>query len=890
MLKTGERLGPYEIVGELGAGGMGRVYKARDTRLNRAVAIKILSGRLTNDPEFHDRFQREARAISALDHPRICPLHDVGVYRGAAFLVMPFLEGETLADRLTRGAMPLAEVLSVAIDIGDALDAAHSAGIIHRDVKPGNIMLTKSGARLLDFGLSKIASVATADDAAQLPTVPVTGTAHGVILGTPQYMSPEQLTSGQADARGDLFALGAVIYEMATGQCAFAGSSSAIVIAAILDFEPPPVSRARTSIPAAVDHIVARCLRKDRMQRWQTARDLVAELKWVAASAASASLAAAAAPAPRRNSRAIATVSTLAAGAAFFLGIAIGQRRTSGIDQVINETRLEQLTANPDEQPVYGAAISPDGKFLAYTDASGLYLRLTDSGDTRPVPVPDGWRFWDVSWFPDSTRLLVTGEPATGAPLSLFAVATIGGPPRKLQDDAWRAAVAPDGSAIVFIRTRYPIRDVWMMGAGGENAHRIVAGNQDDTFWQVGWSPDSRRVVVGKTSGAAGELSSVLESRNRDGGAPAVLMSSPRLFQNWRGVLPFAWLRNGGLVFAMREPEPNEATSNLWRVDIAERNGVPHPSQPRRLTQLGSDDVRDLRATADGGRLSFLRERHQMDVYVAPFDAALRRVGDARRLTFDDRDDQPGGWTPDGTQMVFQSWRAGSIDIFRQRVDAIPAEPLVVAPGADMNPRVTPDGAWVMYRHDRRLMRVPTGGGPFEPVVEGHGPIATDCALPPARRCVMSELIGQEMVFSEVQPVGGRGRELGRVITASRDFTNWRLSPDGARVALVEFTDRIRVIDLGDSHTVNLNVSSWTAFEFVGWAHDGNGVFVTGLSADGPRLIRVGLLHVDLQGRATVVRHLPNEWVSHPVAAPDGRSIAFGVMKLASNAWTLDQF
>src|SRR5262245_3452660 len=284
-LSAGVRLGPYEIVAAIGAGGMGEVYKAKDTRLDRTVAIKVLPADLATDPERSGRFEREARAIAALDHPHICALHDVGEQAGVHYLVMQHLEGETLAARLARGPLPLGDALKIATEIADALDKAHRAGITHRDLKPANIMLTKAGAKLLDFGLAKLRG-ATAPvsisvmERATVASGPATAT--GTILGTVHYMAPEQVEGREADARSDIWALGAVIYEMTTGGRPFEGASAASIIGAILKDTPAPVSSRQPLAPPMLDHVVARCLDKESDERWQTASDLVRELRWVA--------------------------------------------------------------------------------------------------------------------------------------------------------------------------------------------------------------------------------------------------------------------------------------------------------------------------------------------------------------------------------------------------------------------------------------------------------------------------------------------------------------------------------------------------------------------------------------------------------------------------------
>src|SRR6188508_1623077 len=281
-LLPGARLGPYEIVSLVGAGGMGEVYKSRDTRLDRTVAIKILPDTLAADPMFRERFDREARTISQLDHPHVCALHDVGEHDGTAFLVMQYLEGETLADRLAKGALPLDQALQTAIEIASALETAHRAGIVHRDLKPGNIMLTKGGAKLLDFGLAKSAPMTASSNLSMLPTTPANLTAQGTILGTFQYMAPEQLEGHEADARTDLFVFGAVVYEMVTGKKAFAGESRASLISAIMLSDPRPITASQPLTPPALDHVVRVCLAKDPEGRWQTASDLRRELQWIA--------------------------------------------------------------------------------------------------------------------------------------------------------------------------------------------------------------------------------------------------------------------------------------------------------------------------------------------------------------------------------------------------------------------------------------------------------------------------------------------------------------------------------------------------------------------------------------------------------------------------------
>jgi len=282
-LASGTRIGPYDVQSQLGAGGMGEVYRARDTRLDRTVAIKILPAHLSGRPDARERFDREARAISSLSHPNICHLYDVGTHDGTSYLVMEYLEGETLASRLRKGPLPLEQLLKVGIEICEGLEKAHRSGVVHRDLKPANIMLTKFGAKLMDFGLAKpaVAAIAAGSSSASLATLSQPLTAEGMVVGTFQYMSPEQVEGKGADARSDIFALGAVLYEMVTGKRAVEGKTAASTIAAILAGEPKPISTVKPLSPLAYESLVKACLAKDPDERLQTVHDVKLQLRWI---------------------------------------------------------------------------------------------------------------------------------------------------------------------------------------------------------------------------------------------------------------------------------------------------------------------------------------------------------------------------------------------------------------------------------------------------------------------------------------------------------------------------------------------------------------------------------------------------------------------------------
>ncbi len=391
----GRRLGPYEILSAIGAGGMGEVYKARDTRLDRIVAIKVLPAHLADRAELRERFDREAKTIASLNHPRICTLYDTGHQDEIDFLVMEYLEGETLAQRLQKGALPIQQVLQFAIEIADALDKAHRKGFTHRDLKPGNIMLTKSGTKLLDFGLAKLKQEASADDEtlSDLPTATDPITAQGTILGTLQYMAPEQVEAKEVDARTDIFAFGAVVYEMATGRKAFEGKTAASVMAKILEVDPPAMASLQPMTPPALDRVVKTCMAKEPDERWQTAGDLCRELKWIAEGGAQIALSS---DANGKDIRVmgprllILSLGILLLGVAI-TGVAVWNLKPKALRPVtrtvINLPPGQQLAGLENGPAV---ALSPDGIDLAYVARQGgtqqLFLRALDGFEAKPIP------------------------------------------------------------------------------------------------------------------------------------------------------------------------------------------------------------------------------------------------------------------------------------------------------------------------------------------------------------------------------------------------------------------------------------------------------------------------------------------------------------------------
>ena len=432
-LALNTKLGPYEIVAAIGAGGMGEVYRARDARLDRDVAIKVLPRHLSSSPELRQRLEREAKAISQLAHPHICTLYDIGHQDGTDYLVMELLEGETLAQRLTKGALPLEQVLRIGAEIASALDAAHRKAVVHRDLKPGNVILTKTGAKLLDFGLAKSTALLDSDPSAVTISQPLTS--KGMIVGTFQYMSPEQLEGKEADTRTDIFALGAVLYEMATGKRAFDGSSRASLIVSIMASHPRPISEIQPTSPPALDRLIRKCIAKDPDQRWQSAADIADELRWVAEGGSQASVSDVVHSVHRARARfwkscAILFLVAKASLVLFYFFVIRGGHDARVVWSSISIPDGATLVPSGDlGGPV---AMSPDGSAMAFTASSGgqqrLWVRALDSATARLLPGTEGamWPFWSgdsrsIGFF--AKEKLYTISAAGGPALSLCAAA-----------------------------------------------------------------------------------------------------------------------------------------------------------------------------------------------------------------------------------------------------------------------------------------------------------------------------------------------------------------------------------------------------------------------------------------------------------------------------------
>jgi hypothetical protein len=456
QLAAGLRMGPYELLGAIGAGGMGEVWRARDTRLERTVAIKLLR-RDGASPSARQRFEREARVVAALSHPHICALYDIGDANGELFLVMEHLSGETLAERMERGPLPMEEALQHAIGIASALAAAHRAGIVHRDLKPANVMLTRSGVKILDFGLAQFVRPALEPDGQTTLEKPLT--AEGTIVGSVPYMSPEQLEGKDLDTRTDLFSFGCVLYEMLAGSRAFGGASRASVIARILSSEPEPLRTLRPIVPGSIDRLIRSCLVKDREARWQSAADLETTLRWIATGVVDAN------PAPQSSTRWARFAAAAAIVALAFMSAALWKTGRRPVPAPI------RFTVSAEERGTFGGspvttwfALSPDGKKLAFVAAGKdrqqrLWIRSLDAVAAAPLSGTDGAA--SPFWSPDGKEI------GFFAGRELKRISLDGGAPRTICANGEGTATWGAGDMIVFGVWTEPTGRLYRVPAAG---------------------------------------------------------------------------------------------------------------------------------------------------------------------------------------------------------------------------------------------------------------------------------------------------------------------------------------------------------------------------------------------------------------------------------------
>jgi len=942
---AGEVVSHYRILSGLGGGGMGLVYLAEDIKLGRRVALKFLPEESTKDPAALARFEREARAASALEHPNICPIYEFGEHEDQPFLVMQLLEGKTLREVLEEkrvnaaksdsrnesgntAAFPLNQALGLAIQIADGLNAAHQKGIIHRDIKPANIFVTIQGqAKILDFGLAKVSSRDAESAELSGDNQVVNGTRQatparaadpflsrtGVAMGTAGYMSPEQARGEKLDARTDLFSFGLVLYEMATGQRAFDGDTGPMLRAAVLDQKPTPVRALNPQLPTKLENIIGKAVEKDREQRYQNVSEIMADLETVKREVTQGRRL-------RKWMFAAAPIAALLIGGATYWFV----RHASTPSQDLPDIKIQQLTDNSPENPVTGGNLSPDGRYLAYTDAKGIHIKQIGSDEIRDVPQPEGLKnsnvVWDTgfdhaAWFPDSKRFFVDAHPAAESPdqwsaltSGVWVVSVQGGPPQKLRDQALAWGVSPDGSWIAFStnsvrRGRFQgEKEMWLIAPDGTGAHKLLESDANSVVCCLHFFPEEKRIgyVVSNDSG------DIFVTRGLNGGLTTTLFTSPEM--KTRG--DSTWLPGGRLLYSdncsatgVRADNP----CNLWikRVDLRTGKVV---EAPRRLTNWFGFAIAGPSATADGKRAAFLETYARGASYVADLEMGGTRLTNSRRVTFrEGGEDLVRDWSADSKTLILDHLRGDHYEISEQSLNGdTPESVLARGPGLAERAIASPDGKWiilqlfpvkadpVLLRTTVRVMRVPITGGTSETIFTVREGGSTLCARPPSHLCVVAETTEdlKEMTITAFDPIKGRGAELARFGLAedqglgSDHLLLCDLSPDGSRLALARSPAGPIEIHFLRTHSMfTIPIYGLDPLRHLIWAADGKGLFVSTHKQNSGEL-----LHLDMRGRTNAVWTCTEPWMCMANPSPDGRHVAIYEAKQNANMFMMENF
>ncbi len=877
--REGDRIGHFVITKHLGSGGMGDVYAAQDTELERAVAVKVLNADAVGASDAAERFIREARTASSLNNPNIVTIYEVIRTELTLAIVMELVEGDSL--RNFRGStLPADQLAHIGNGIAKALAAAHASGIMHRDVKPENVIVGSTGnVKVLDFGLARWFDESHAAERwASHPGIPA---------GTLRYMSPEQCKGEKLTGATDIFSLGLVLYELVTGRHPFAVESLFETMRRISEAPAQAPSSLNPTLSEKLNALIERMLAKDPAQR-PTAEAVAALLESPPSSASAWEVR----PLQRRRQWRVVQIS-----AAILIAIAGGllywRLKLGGG----SETAFYQVTTLVPENHATAAAISHDGKFSVYSNVDGVFLKAGQSGETVLLAGPEHFIFDHLEWLPNGTKVIASGFSSVTNQPALWLLSVTGAPGRVLRTEARFGIPSPDGTHIAFL-TRYSDA-IWVMDSDGGDAHLVTQGGNEDRFSVLVWLANGTHLGFQRRHYETGQdLGFVMLDRYVKRTYESVNVTTGEVTSKsldlW--VESAAVTADGRFLFLRYDQPGSQHSHQLWTVITDPKTGAFRGEMQRLASPASeSEQIYGMTVTESGKEVMVLRRTEEHAVFVAEYQSMPPRFSNAKRLTLDERMNFPHSWTADSTSVIFESNRNGSWDLFRQNINKRTPETIVANPTRwEVLPQLTPEGTAVLYAAGTpnqtpgpySLLRVPLQGGTPQQVPIPGNLDEFRCSMTQGGGCVLRTTINRKLfVFLALDPSLGAGKELARTAWQVPVVGDWSLAADGRRIAIPNHdarTARIRVIDLGEkdgqAREHELNLDNLADIEGLVWSADGTGWFVTLNTSVGTRIVFItvnGQQHPigDIQGWA--------------VPSPDGRLVAYRDRIVAVNAWVL---